>query len=122
MLGPLIATGKDDAAVSAEREKQRQLLGFLYSTPAYWPSLELFGWQDKGQQLLDMTRNGSWHDMPAIINDDMLAEFVPSGRYDEIVALLRERYEGLAGRISFPMPGNPADDEFAAKAIAGLKH
>jgi len=29
------------------REMAR-MLGFLYSTPAYWPSLELFGWQDRG--------------------------------------------------------------------------
>src|SRR5690606_4229503 len=55
VLGPLIATGKDRATVAVEWEKQRRLLGFLYSTPAYWPSLELFGWQERGQQLLDLT-------------------------------------------------------------------
>ena len=57
-------------------EKQRSLLGFLYSTPAYWPSLELFGWQDRGQQLLDMTRNGEWGKMPGIVDDEMLECFV----------------------------------------------
>ncbi|MEE4660588.1 MAG: TIGR03617 family F420-dependent LLM class oxidoreductase, partial [Halieaceae bacterium] len=39
ILGPLTATGKDEATVAAEWEKQRGLLGFLFSTPAYWPSL-----------------------------------------------------------------------------------
>ena len=34
-VGPPIATGKDDAAVTGERERQRELLTFLYSTPAY---------------------------------------------------------------------------------------
>lgn len=121
VLGPLTATGKDEATVAAEWEKQRNLLGFLYSTPAYWPSLELFGWQDKGQQLLDMTRSGNWQDMPTIITDDMLEKFVPRGNYDDIVDIYRARYGDLSRRITFPMPENPADDALAAAAIARLK-
>jgi probable F420-dependent oxidoreductase len=121
VLGPLTATGKDEATVAAEWEKQRNLLGFLYSTPAYWPSLELFGWQDKGQQLLDMTRAGHWQEMPNIITDDMLEKFVPRGTYDEIAAVYRERYGDLTRRITFPMPADPQDDALAAQAIAQLK-
>ena len=36
--------------------KAAPVVGLSLSTPAYWPSLELFGWREKGQQLLDMTR------------------------------------------------------------------
>jgi len=121
VLGPLTATGKDDATVAEQWEKQRNLLGFLYSTPAYWPSLELFGWEDKGQQLLDMTRSGNWQEMPNIITDDMLEKFVPRGTYDEITAIYKARYGALTGRITFPMPDNPQDDPLAAQAIAKLK-
>lgn len=121
VLGPLTATGKDEATVAAEWEKQRNLLGFLYSTPAYWPSLELFGWQDKGQQLLDMTRAGNWQAMPEIITDDMLDKFVPRGTYDDIAAIYKTRYSKLTRRITFPMPADSADDTLAAAAIARLK-
>lgn len=121
ILGPLVATGRDEATVAAEWEKQRNLLGFLYSTPAYWPSLEMFGWQDKGQQLLDLTRSGNWQEMPNIITDDMLEKFVPRGDYGQIAEIMRLRYQGLARRITFPMPGNPATDPLAAEAIARLK-
>ena len=121
ILGPLIATGRDAAAVSAQWEKQRGMLGFLYSTPAYWPSLELFGWQDKGRQLLELTREGRWQDMSEIVTDEMLERFVPRGTYDEIADVLRERYAGLAARITFPMPEDPADDAPAAAAIARLR-
>jgi len=121
ILGPLVATGKDEATVAAEWEKQRNLLGFLYSTPAYWPSLELFGWQEKGQQLLDMTRAGNWQDMPKIINDDMLDKFVPRGDYGSIADIMRQRYQGLARRITFPMPQDPTNDGLAAAVIARLK-
>lgn len=121
MLGSLVATGADAATVAKEREKQRQLLGFLYSTPAYWPSLELFGWQERGEQLRQLTREQRWQDMATVIDDAMLDAFVPSGTYGNIAGLIRDRYEGLAGRISFPMPEDPKDDAAAAKAIQAIK-
>lgn len=121
ILGPLTATGKDAATVASEWEKQRSMLGFLYSTPAYWPSLELFGWQEKGQQLLDMTRAGNWDAMRDILSDEMLQEFVPRGTYDEIADVMIERYQGLTKRISFPIPEDPANDLLAKKAIEKMR-
>ena len=121
LLGPLCATGKDEATVSKEWEKQRNLLGFLYSTPAYWPSLEMFGWGHKGQELLNMTRAGEWQKMPEIITDEVLEKFVPRGTYEQIAAAYSERFTGLSDRVTFPLPENPADDPLAAQAIAKLK-
>jgi probable F420-dependent oxidoreductase len=121
ILGPLLATGKDTTAVAGEWEKQRNMLGFLYSTPAYWPSLELFGYRDVGQQLLDLTRAGNWASMAEVLTDEMLEKFVPRGTYDEIAAVLKEKYAGLTRRITFPMPADPADDELAAMVIARLR-
>jgi probable F420-dependent oxidoreductase len=121
VLGPLTATGKDEAEVAAAWEKQRSMLGFLYSTPAYWPSLELFGWQDVGQQLLDMTRQGNWEAMPGILTDDMLEQFVPRGDYGSIAQVFRERYAGLTRRITFPMPANERDDALVAEVIRQLQ-
>ena len=121
MIGPLTATGKNEKIVAGEWEKQRNMLGFLYSTPAYWASLELFGWQGRGQQLQDMTRAGNWQDMPGIITDEMLEKFVPRGTYDTIAGVFRERYAGLTRRITFPMPEDPADDKLAAQAVACMK-
>jgi probable F420-dependent oxidoreductase len=121
VLGPLTATGRDEQEVAAAREKQRSMLGFLYSTPAYWPSLELFGWQDKGQQLLDMTRTGNWAAMPDIVTDEMLEQFVPCGTYAEIAGVFRERYAGLTKRITFPLPSNPEDDALAAGVVRQLQ-
>lgn len=118
---PLMATGRDEQTVAAEWEKQRNMLGFLYSTPAYWPSLELFGWQDRGQQLLELTRSGDWQRMPDIITDEMLEKFVPRGSYEEIADVIRARYQGLTDRILFPVPDDPEDDALAAAAIAQLK-
>lgn len=107
--------------MAREWEKQRNMLGFLYSTPAYWPSLELFGWREAGQQLLDLTRAGDWASMSEVLTDDMLAQFVPRDIYADIADNLRQRYAGLAKRITFPMPQDPGHDADAAAAIARLK-
>jgi probable F420-dependent oxidoreductase len=121
VLGPLLATGKDTIAVAREWEKQRNMLGFLYSTPAYWPSLELFGYEDAGQQLLDLTRAGNWAAMADVLTDEMLEKFVPRGTYGEIADVLKSRYSGLTRRITFPMPADPANDALAAAAIVSLR-
>jgi probable F420-dependent oxidoreductase len=121
ILGATIATGRDKNALAKDIEKQRNLLGFLYSTPAYWPSLELFGWQDKGQKLLEMTRSGNWQDMVNVVDDAMMDQFVPSGCYHEIADVLKKRYRGLSTMINFPLPDDPRDDPLAARVIAQLK-
>jgi len=121
ILGPLVATGVDEGAVAAQWEQQRRLLGFLYSTPAYWPSLELFGWQERGAQLQALTREGRWQDLSSIVTDEMLEVFVPRGAYEDIADTLRNRYSGLADSITFPMPADPAEDAHAARAIARLR-
>ena len=121
VLGPLLATGKDAATVAGEWEKQRNMLGFLYSTPAYWPSLELFGYRDAGPQLLELTRAGNWGAMADVLTDEMLEKFVPRGTYEEIAGELKSRYSQLTQRITFPMPTDPADDALAAAAIARLR-
>ena len=121
MLGSLIATGIDAAAVKAEREKWRKLLSFLFSTPAYWPSLELFGWQQRGEQLLACSRENRWQDMPALIDDEMLDTFLPSATYHDIAELLEQWYGELTGYLTFPVPANSQHDSAAAAAISRLQ-
>jgi hypothetical protein len=121
LAGGLVATGRDAAAVARERERARELLTFLYSTPAYWPTLELFGWREIGERLHRLTREGKWGEMAGAISDEMLDALVPAAPYAEIAAILRATYGGLATRINFPLPGDPADDALAARAIAELR-
>ena len=121
MVSALLATGETQAEVRAEREKQREMLGFLYSTPAYWGSLELFGWKHVGEQLLAHSREGRWSEMKTLLSDEMLDTFVPAAPYGEIAECLRDRYAGLCDWITFPMPAASAQDPACRKAIATLK-
>ena len=121
MVGPLTATGATDDDVKQAREGVRQLLTFLYSTPSYWPSLELFGWKERGQKLHELTRRGAWGEMAGIVDDPMLDTFAPTGRYGEIADVLTEWYAGLTDWITFPMPDDPGRDADAARVIARLR-
>jgi probable F420-dependent oxidoreductase len=121
MVSALTATGETSGEVAAAREQQRELLAFLYSTPAYWRSLELFGWRERGERLRELSRQGSWGEMAAVISDEMLDTLVPAAPYAEVADLLRERFGELCDWITFPMPEDSARDAACRKAIDALK-
>ncbi len=66
------------------RKRQRRLLAFLYSTPAYRPTLELYGWGDVGPQLRSLIRDDRWDDLAGVLSDDVIDTLVPSATYDEL--------------------------------------
>jgi probable F420-dependent oxidoreductase len=115
-----VATGPDAAAVARERERLREFFGFLYSTPQYWPTLALHGWEDLGEHLRDLTRAGRWQDMPAAVGDDVLDALVPAGTYAEIAPVLRAWYGDVATGITLRMPDDADDDDALAHLIAAL--
>jgi probable F420-dependent oxidoreductase len=121
MAAGFVATGVDDAAVAAKREWARELLTFLYSTPSYWPSLDLFGFREVGEALHAKTREGDWAGMKGMVTDAMLDAFVPSGTYEVIAERLRDDYAGVASRITFPMPDDPGADDGARGVIEALR-
>jgi hypothetical protein len=59
--------------------------------------------------------------MAGAVSDAMLDALVPQAPYDDIAAVLKRWYGGLATRINFPVPSDPADDARAARAIAELR-
>ena len=121
VAGPMVATGATRAEVEEALVEARQAVVFTLSTPAYWPCLEFHGWRHVGEALLACTREGRWRDMDALVTDEILRTFVPSGTYDEIADILRAQYDGIAERILFPVPRNPKNDAAARRAIARLQ-
>ncbi len=121
MAAGMVSTGKDREAVDRRREKNRELLGFLYSTPAYWPALEIYGWKDVGERLYAMTREGKWGEMTDLISDELLDTMIPSGTYDEIADVLLERYRDVATHITFPMPDDGGDEAAVREVIEALR-
>ena len=121
LASPLVATAPDAATLAERREKSRELLGFLYSTPSYWPSLELFGWKERGEALREHSRAGRWDAMKAVVDDEMLDAFLPSGTHDEIVERLQESYAGLCSDLAVPLPDDPGEDAAMARVLSRLR-
>jgi hypothetical protein len=107
--------------VLVERERQRRLLAFLYSTPAYAPTLELYGWAEVGPHLRDLIRHDRWDDLAVVLSDEILDTLVPTGTFDELPGLLRERFTGLGQGIVVSPPADDRDDEAFRSVVASLQ-
>lgn len=116
-----VATGPDASSVAQERERFRKMLAFLFSTPAYRASLELFGWEKVGEELQQMTRENRWDEMPGIFRDEILDAFLVSADYGQLPEALVSRFNGLLDRITLTVPNDPANDSACAEAITAIR-
>lgn len=121
IANPLSAIGSTKQAIAAQREAHRRTLANVFSTPNYWPSLELFGWQEVGVRLNELVRAGRWEDMPGLLTDEMLDAFVPTGHHEEIADILREEFGALARGIYISLPDDPTEDRAVAAAVGQLQ-
>lgn len=121
VIGTPVITGSTAGAVERERERQRRLLAFLYSTPAYAPTLELYGWDDLGPRLRELIRRDRWDDLGAVLSDDVLDALVPAGTFGELPGVLLQRFAGLGQGITLSVPADEGDDEGFAGVVAALQ-
>jgi probable F420-dependent oxidoreductase len=121
VIGTSVVTGRTRDAVMAERERQRRLLAFLYSTPAYAPTLELYGWEALGPQLRDLIRHDRWDELGRVLSDEVLDELVPCGTFDELPDLVLRRFAGLGQGITVGVPADPADDDAFRAVVAAIR-
>ena len=122
VVGLQMITGATATEIAAERERQRRLFAFLYSTPAYRRTLELYGWDDLAPRLQAMIRADRWDDLHLLVTDEVLEALVPAARYEDLPALLQARVGSLADGVMLPPPSDPAHDTHVADVITGLKH
>jgi probable F420-dependent oxidoreductase len=109
------------ALSEAEREGRRQALAFLWSTPAYRPSLDLLERGEVHERLHRLSLDGRWADMAAVIDDDLLDRTSVTAEPDRIAAVLLDRYRGLADSVVFPVPADPSLDDQTADIVARLQ-
>jgi probable F420-dependent oxidoreductase len=95
----MVATGENDAELTAAMTATRKQIAFYGSTPAYRKVLELHGWGDLHTELHRLSKQGEWDTMGSLIDDDMLGAFAVVGPVEEIAAALHSRCEGVVDRV-----------------------
>ncbi|MDT5146865.1 MAG: hypothetical protein QOC58_1510, partial [Mycobacterium sp.] len=95
----MVATGRNDAELSAATAAVRKQIAFYGSTPAYRRVLEVHGWGDLQTELHRLSLQGGWDEMGLLIDDEMLAAFAVVGPVDTVAAALRSRCEGSVDRV-----------------------
>jgi probable F420-dependent oxidoreductase len=121
VIGTSVITGATHDEVLRERERQRRLLAFLYSTPAYAPTLELYGWTEVGPRLRELIRHDRWDELAGVLSDEVLDTLVPCGTFDELPGLLRDRFSGLGQGLVVSPPPHVGDDDAFRAVVAALR-
>jgi probable F420-dependent oxidoreductase len=121
VVGTAMITGRDEPAVAAERERQRQLLAFLYSTPSYRPALEMRGLGDVHERLHRMSLAGEWNGLAAILTDAVIDDLVPCAVYADLAGVLRARYGSWVDGLRLSITTDDRDDDLLGAVVAELR-
>jgi probable F420-dependent oxidoreductase len=105
--------GSTQSERSGAEERVRRQIAIYASTPSYRGFLEFHGYPEIGKQLSALMREGRLKEMPALIDDKLLATVAVSEADGDLADQIRERYAGgLVQRVLFyePVPAD-ADEE-----------
>ena len=122
MVGTQWILGVSPADLDERREHNRRLLAFLYSTPAYERTLELFGWSELAGRLRSLIRDNRWSDLSTLVTDDVLDTLVPQATYDRLPDVAREWFGGVADGILIAPPPDPTHDDLLRTAVEELRN
>ena len=116
----LVATGSTEQQFERSVAQVREWLAFYGSTPAYAPVLEHHNWGDLHLELLELSKNGGWKDMPSLIDDEVLNTLAFVGEPHEIGPKICARYDGLLDRVGFYRPED-YEPEVWAQVVASFR-
>jgi probable F420-dependent oxidoreductase len=119
--GSQYITGATQAEVDRNRERQRQLLAFLYSTPAYRRTLTLHGWEDLGERLQTITRTQQWDTLHEHVTDEVIDALVPQATWAQLPDVIEQWFGGLCDGVILPLPTDPGADAQFAEIIAEVR-
>ena len=95
-----VVTGDTEEQFNKAKKVTQERIAFYGSTPAYKGVLDEHGWGDLQPELNRLSKAGEWVQMGTLIEDDILNAFATVGEPKDIVAKLKERYEGTLDRIT----------------------
>ena len=95
----IVVTGETDEEFESAKGMARNQIAFYGSTPEYKPVLDQHDWGDLQPRLNDLSKEGKWGDMSALINDEVLETIALVGTPEEIGDKVRASRGALVDRI-----------------------
>ena len=118
---PLIATAPDEAMLAVRVRDARARIAFYLSTPAYRPAFEHHGFGELSEQAAALSKAQRWEELPGLVTDDLLEQYVTIGTWDTIGKRIIERFGDVVTTIEFSIaPRNPDEGEFMSSLIKQL--
>ena len=96
----------------------RAQISFYASTPSYRPVMDLHGWSHIAEKLSAHASKGEWMEMPMLITDEMLHEFAVVTDEGKLADELKNRYDGIADRLTLYTPFVPGERDEWWKKLA----
>ena len=115
--GGFLATGRTMSEAEQAAQEVKRQISFYGSTRTYQRVFDHHGWGDTTATLHEMSLQGKWADMPAVIPDEMLHEFAVVAPYDKAVDAIKARYGGICDRVGFGAQVRGPEDEEALRTI-----
>jgi probable F420-dependent oxidoreductase len=106
------------ATTPQEQDFARSQLAFYASTPSYRTVMALHGWSAAAEKLSTLAARGEWDAMPPLITDEMLSQFCLLAEEANLGPALRDRYGGIADRVSLYAPFLPDKRDGFWKSLA----
>ncbi|MCP4141355.1 MAG: TIGR03617 family F420-dependent LLM class oxidoreductase [Chloroflexi bacterium] len=115
-LSAFVATSPEEANFA------RMQIAFYASTPSYKRVMAHHGWSETAEKLTGHAAKKEWAEMPMLITDEMLEEFVTyADSPAELPAALKKRYKGLVDRLTVYTPFVPGEkDDFWRELLGGF--
>ncbi len=105
IVGPVFTcTGRDEKELADAVRGTKAQIAFYASTPTYRPVLDHHGWGDLQPELTRLSKEGRWHEMGDVIDDEILAAFAIVGDPVAVGRGLQERWGEVAARITLYTP------------------
>ncbi|MFP4625074.1 MAG: TIGR03617 family F420-dependent LLM class oxidoreductase [Natronomonas sp.] len=103
VAGPFVITGTTDEEWERTKAEAKQRIAFYGSTRTYHDVFENHGFDDIGMKLHELSKEGKWQEMAALIDDDVLDAFAIRADPEDLVDAVEEKYGGIADRVSLPL-------------------
>lgn len=103
-MKPLIAAAPDARELAVKVRDARARISFYASTPTYVAAFEHLGLGELAREAQQLSRAQRWEELPQLISDDILEQFVVIGTYDVVAHKLVERYGRVVTHSEFSIP------------------